>query len=481
MNSRNTHRHASSSRSAPSPSQHRSPSISDLDWDLYHRMLVKRNIKQNARRWYVFRVEALLKVVSHESVSSLTADDVSDFLQNLGRNRSLSDWQVLQAIDAIQILCVDVLDRNRFSSVNWDDFRLGAQTIDTNHATLAREVVKSADGEQTFQQRPAGNLAEVFAEYQEEMEAFRVEIRARQYSIRTEQSYEQWVLRLLARHRGKAAAELAGSHIKVFINDLVVRGNVSASTRNQALSAFLFFYRHVLGKEPEQIGEIAHAKRPKRLPVVLTRDETHALLGQLQDTTWLVAALLYGSGLRLMECLRLRIMDVDFGYGQITVRHGKGGKDRIVPLPERCREPLRQHMKSVKTQHERDLSQGYGEVFLPDALARKYPAAAREWRWQYVFPASRLSVDPRSGVTRRHHLHETGVQKMIRAATQRAVINKKVTVHTLRHSFATHLLERGQDIRTVQELLGHADVSTTMIYTHVLNTPGVTVRSPLDA
>jgi integron integrase len=317
-------------------------------------------------------------------------------------------------------------------------------------------------------------------QFQQEMESFLVEVRSRHYSIRTEQCYEQWILRLLARHRDIAASQLTGDNIKAFVNDLVVRGNVAASTRNQALSALLFFYRHVLNKNPDDLGDIVHAKRPKRLPVVLTRTETLALLDQLQGTTWLVAALLYGAGLRLMECVRLRVMDVDFGYGQITVRQGKGGKDRVVPLPKRCIEPLRLHLEEVRLLHDQDLALGCGEVFLPDALSRKYPAAAREWRWQYLFPSARMSVDPRSGQTRRHHLHETGVQKMIKVATQRAGINKKVTVHTLRHSFATHLLERGSDIRTVQELLGHADVSTTMIYTHVLNKPGVLVCSPLD-
>lgn len=320
----------------------------------------------------------------------------------------------------------------------------------------------------------------MFAQFQQDMERFLVELRSRQYSIRTEQSYEQWILRLLARHRDIVPSQLTGDHIKAFINDLVIRGNVSASTRNQALSALLFFYRHVLDKNPDDLGDIAHAKRPKRLPVVLTRTETLALLDQIQGTTWLVAALLYGAGLRLMECVRLRVMDVDFGYGQIRVRQGKGGKDRVVPLPQSCIVPLKQHLEEVRSQHNKDVEMGLGEVFLPDALSRKYPAAAREWRWQYLFPSSRLSVDPRSGQTRRHHLHETGVQKMIKVAAQRAGINKKVTVHTLRHSFATHLLERGSDIRTVQELLGHADVSTTMIYTHVLNKGGQGVRSPLD-
>lgn len=456
-------------------------SLSELNWDIYRKKLTERNIKQNTQRWYVLRVEALLKTNPDKSLADITADDVRKFLQSLTQNSSFKDWQVLQAIDAIQILCAEVLDRKSLSSLNWDDFRLGVKTIDTSHATLAREAVSGSDGKPTYYvMAHKGDLAEVFTQYRIEMEAFLVELRSRHYSIRTEQSYEQWILRLLARHRDKSAQELTGENIKAFVNDIVVRGNVSASTRNQALCALLFFYRHVLNKNTDDLGDIALAKRPKRLPVVLTKEEVHRVLGQLEGTTWLVAALLYGAGLRLMECVRLRVMDVDFGYGQITVRHGKGGKDRIVPLPERCIAPLRKQLDEVNTLHEKDMAQGFGEVFLPDALARKYPSAARERRWQYLFPAARLSVDPRSGKTRRHHLHETGVQKMIKVATERAGIDKKVTVHTLRHSFATHLLERGYDIRTVQELLGHSDVSTTMIYTHVLNKPGVAVRSPLD-
>ena len=470
---------------AHSPSHQRPPnsdirSIAELDWDLYHQKLLSHNIKQNAKRWYAFRVESLLKTYPGKRLAELQAQDVGNFLQTTMSNPALKDWQALQVIDAIQILCTEVLDRNRFASVPWDDYRLGVKTIEPTHATLARESVTGPDGGPRFVKPREGRMAEVFAQFRPEMERFLVEIRARNYSIRTEQSYEQWILRLLSRHRDMKAQQLGGLHIKAFVDDLVVRRNVSASTRNQALSALLFFYQHVLQKDTGDLGDIAHAKRPKRLPVVLTRAETLALLNGLHGTTWLVAALLYGAGLRLMECVRLRVMDIDFGYGQITVRQGKGGKDRIVPLPGRCVEPLREHLVAVKVLHEEDIAAGHGEVFLPDALARKYPGAPREWRWQYVFPSSRLSVDPRTGITRRHHLHETGVQKMIKTASQRADIDKRVSVHALRHSFATHLLEDGYDIRTVQELLVHADVSTTMIYTHVLNRGGPGVVSPLD-
>lgn len=459
----------------------RSSLIDQVNWDLYRQCLATANIKQNAQRWYVIRAESFLKALPCRTMAEIAENHVIEFFDNVVSNSHLNDWQVLQTIDAIQILCTKVIDGNRFSAINWSDFRLGVKSLDSSHPTLAREAVTDADGKLRYVVPPKGELAVVFEEYRSDMEAFLVEIRARNYSIRTEQSYEQWLLRFLAKYRGTPLTKLGHEQIREFINNLVIRGNVSASTRNQALGALLFLFREVLKREPEHLEGLALAKRPKHLPVVLTQEESQRLLSYLEGTTWLVAALLYGAGLRLMECVRLRVMDVDFGYKQITVRRGKGGKDRIVPLPERCIEPLRVQLDKARELHHQDLEKGFGEVFLPDALARKYPAAAREWRWQYLFPSSRLSVDPRSGLTRRHHLHETSVQKMIKRATQKAEINKKVTVHTLRHSFATHLLENGYDIRTVQELLGHADVSTTMIYTHVLNKPGVSVRSPLDS
>jgi integron integrase len=253
------------------------------------------------------------------------------------------------------------------------------------------------------------------------------------------------------------------------------------STQSQALNALVFYYTQALGVEVGELAEFARARRPRRLPVVLTRREVRALLDAMGGTRQLMARLLYGTGMRLMECVRLRVKDVDFGYLQITVRDGKGGKDRVVPLPEGLVAPLTQHLTGTRALFDDDRARGLGEVFLPDALARKYPNAARDWSWQFVFPSGRLSVGPRSGTTRRHHLHETGLQRSIRQACVVAGITKKVSTHCLRHSFATHLLEHGYDIRTVQELLGHADVSTTMIYTHVLNRGGRGVRSPLDS
>ena len=304
-------------------------------------------------------------------------------------------------------------------------------------------------------------------------------LRRKHYSYRTEQAYVDWLRRFIL-HGKRHPQEMGAQEIEAFLTHLAVHENVAASTQNQALQAILFLYREVLGREITQPIQALRARKPKRLPTVLTRPEVQTLLSYLSSTHLLIAQLLYGSGLRLMEGLRLRVKDLDFEYRTITVRDGKGEKDRITILPESLIESLSKHLEEVQRLHQQDLSQGYGAVYLPDALARKYPNAEREWGWQWVFPSSRLSPDPRAGVIRRHHLDPTSVQRAIREAARAAGIPKPVTPHTLRHSFATHLLESGYDIRTVQELLGHKDVRTTMIYTHVLQRGGLAVRSPLD-
>ena len=270
------------------------------------------------------------------------------------------------------------------------------------------------------------------------------------------------------------------AEVSKFLSHLAVEGKVSASTQNQALSALLFLYQEVLKQELDWINNVTRAKKPSHLPVVFTKEEAKAVLLRLEGTKWLMASLLYGAGLRLMECLGLRVKDIDFSYNQITVRDGKGGKDRLTMLPGSLKDPLKKHLEKVRILHEQDLKEGFGKVYLPFALAKKYPNAEREFAWQYLFPASNRSIDPRSGTERRHHIYETVLQKAVKAAVRAAGINKPASCHTFRHSFATHLLEDGYDIRTVQELLGHKDVSTTMIYTHVLNKGGKGVRSPLD-
>jgi integron integrase len=300
------------------------------------------------------------------------------------------------------------------------------------------------------------------------------------YSIRTEDAYVQWIKRFILFHGKRHPLEMGESEVEAFLNHLAVEGNVAASTQNQALSALLFLYKFVLDRPLRDRIDVLRAKRPRRLPVVLTRAEVRAILTQLDDHKHLMACLLYGSGLRLMECLRLRIKDVDFGQNHILVRDGKGQKDRVTLLPRSLIEPLESQIALVRRLHERDLGEGFGRVYLPHALAEKYPNADRQFGWQYLFPAPQRSIDPRTGIERRHHLGETALQKVIRGAVRRAGIVKPASCHSLRHSFATHLLEGGQDIRTVQELLGHKDVSTTMIYTHVLNQGPLGVRSPID-
>jgi integron integrase len=312
------------------------------------------------------------------------------------------------------------------------------------------------------------------------LEQIRDVMRLKHYSLRTERTYCDWIERFIRFHRMRHPAEMAEPEVGEFLTHLARVGDVSASTQNQALSALLFLYKGVLKQEIGWLKQVERAKKPARLPVVLSRDEVHKIFAHLHGTPGLMAGLLYGSGLRLMECVRLRVKDVDFAYARITVRDTKGGRDRVTMLPVNLTAPLQRHLQKAKAQHEQDLADGFGEVWLPDALARKYPNAAREWSWQFVFPSSRISVDPRSQVRRRHHIDESALQQAVKKAVRAATLTKPASCHTFRHSFATHLLENGYDIRTVQELLGHKDVSTTMIYTHVLNKPGIGVRSPLD-
>ena len=335
-----------------------------------------------------------------------------------------------------------------------------AQTVDVRPAPL-----------RLFADRPSPRL------YDRVVEVLRV----RHYNRRTEEAYVHWIRRYIQFHKHRHPRQLAESEVNRFLTHLAVKEHVAASTQNQALSAILFLYEHVLEKPLDRIEGVVRARSPKRLPVVLTVDEVSRVMLHLSGDKWLIAMLLYGGGLRLLEVLRLRVKDLDFERGEITVREGKGDKDRVTTMPLAVIRPLQEHLQRVQAIHQQDLADGYGRVELPHALNRKYPNANREWGWQFVFPQEHRWTNAQTGEQGRHHVHESLVQKAITQAARRAGLTKRVTSHTFRHSCATHLLADGYDIRTVQELLGHKDVRTIMIYTHVLNRGGRGVRSPADA
>jgi len=313
------------------------------------------------------------------------------------------------------------------------------------------------------------------------LDQLRDQIRLKQYSPRTEKTYINWVREYILHHNKRHPRDMGVDEINQFITHLVTDRKASASTQNQALSAILFLYRAVLRIDLDESAlAFTRPKRGKRVPVVLTPAEARVIIGHLRGPHKLMVQIMYGSGLRLMECLRLRIKDIDFGNRSLIVYDGKGGDDRFTMLPESIIAPLQEHLEQVRVIHQKDLAKGFGSVYMPFGLEKKYPSAHKQWIWQYAFPASNLFIDPETGITRRHHIHETALQKAIRDAARLAKVHKRVTPHTFRHSFATHLLQNGYDIRTVQELLGHKDVKTTMIYTHVLQRGGLAVRSPLD-
>jgi len=305
-------------------------------------------------------------------------------------------------------------------------------------------------------------------------------MRLRHYSIRTEDAYVQWIRRFIRFSGGRHPREMGSEEIIAFLSNLAIEGKVAAATQNQALNAISFLYRRVLNRELGDLGSMVRAKKGRRLPVVLTRSEVIGLLSRLDGVHRLAAGLMYGAGLRLMETVRLRAKDLDLERREIVIRNGKGGRDRVTVLPAQLVGPLRDQLARARAIHQADLTEGFGSVFMPDALARKFRGANREWPWQYVFPAAARSRDPRSGAMRRHHFGEGAIQRAVKRAVREAGLVKRASCHSLRHSFATHLLEGGYDIRTVQQLLGHRSVTTTMVYTHVLNRGGLAVRSPLD-
>jgi len=447
-------------------------------WDRYIQALSKFDVPEYQMRWYVIRAREYVKTNRDTPLRRQSPPDVNRYLEELGRKVRLEEWKFIQIVHALEILFREVVQCDWAEGFDWEYWRKAARTLAPDHATIKRE----SDSLSKRYQGKEDSLSdkEAVTAHKDILEKVRAEIRRRHYSIRTEETYVSWIQRYLVFHNQRAPADMGVDEVRSYLEYLAVKRQVSSSTQSQSLNALIFLYDQILQQPLGDIGEFDRPKRKRRLPVVMTRNEVNALLAQMSGVYGLMAGIMYGTGMRLMECIRLRVKDIDFGYAKITVRFGKGDKDRDVPLPERYTEKLQEHLRRVKEIHDKDSKQGFGEVYLPHALGRKYPNMAKEWGWQYVFPSSRLSADPRSGKIRRHHIHENGLQKAVKKAAQQAGLTKRVSCHTFRHSFATHLLEAGYDIRTVQELLGHADVSTTMIYTHVLNKPGVAVKSPAD-
>ncbi len=453
--------------------------LSGSDLKSYIDCLIQESVPAGQRSYYVKRVKQFIQVLGVNDPAVLQQNDIVALLTDLGRRTSLTDWQFSQFVDAVRIYLVVYLRIDEAERVDWSFWQWSSRALPEDHASTARETAPAELLRERIN-KGAGSLAGVRRRYEDLIVSFVTEIRVRGYAYRTEESYEQWVCRYIAYCGDKHPSDVGPEAVSRFLNDLVVNGNVSASTQNQALNALVFLYKHVLKLPIGQLDTFARSKRKQTVPVVLTRGEVRQVLAELDGWQRQAASLLYGTGMRVLECLTLRVKDIDFEYGRIQVCQAKGKKDRYVPLPQQLADGLKARIESVATLHQQDLAEGYGEVLMPEALARKYPNAARDLRWQFLFPSGRLSVDQRSGKVRRHHLHESSLQRAVKRAAQNAGITKRVGCHTFRHCFATHLLESRHDIRTVQELLGHADVSTTMIYTHVLNRPGLSVASPLD-
>jgi len=462
----------SSNRSEPKGSKN-TFSSEPSGWQRYRDALIKSGVKDTAHQWYVRNVKKFLACHAGVRIPEFSAKQIMLHLRELDERQFKDDWQHIQYIDSVQILFEQLSSADWVSKVPWDEFKSAAVTLDSNHPTLARET----DGLTPVLPKFSPTLS---IEKKDSLVALTQILRVKGYAIKTEQTYLLWVEQFLLQQKVANLEQINQQHVKSFLSGLVLRKNVAKSTQNVALSALVFYFKNILNRPLAEIEHFRSRKGPK-LPVVLTKEEIKVLLEQMSGTHLVMAQLMYGTGMRIMECIRLRIKDIDFSYENISIHDSKGGKSRRVPLPQRCYEHLQQQVSDATNQHKKDLQLGFGEVFLPNALARKYKSAATDTAWQYVFPSTKLSVDPRSGITRRHHMHESSLQRSIKKASRESRISKTISSHALRHSFATHLLEAGYDIRTVQELLGHSDVSTTMIYTHVMNKPGVVpVVSPLD-
>ena len=436
-------------------------------WVRYRDTLIECNIPESQVDEYVKWAEDFARSIKGKPLRERTISDIKNFISKLKKQKNINEDQVNLARKAIYILYYKHLKIALFSK---------REVKDGSEANDQRQVNNEYSGHNDFALRK-----EVEKTYCKLIEQIKKEIRYRHYSIRTEYTYIDWIVRYLSFSNGVSPEKLNAGDIRKYLDYLATTRNVAASTQNLALNAIVFLYTQVLKQEPGDFSDFYRAKRPKKLPVVLTKDEIDLLFEHLDGDMLLMAdGILYGAGLRIMECIRLRIKDIDFAQNSIVVRNGKGNKDRLTMLPKKYREQLREKIENSKKLFIEDLKNGSDGVYLWPGYERKNPGAKKDWIWQYVFPASNLSVDPRSNRVRRHHIDQSTLRKALKNAVRAAELSKEVTPHTLRHCFATHLLENGVDIRTVQELLGHADLETTTIYTHVLNRPGIPVLSPVD-
>ena len=442
-------------------------------WIRYTSTLKFFKIPESSIPWYRRHIEEFIKAHPDSRLREHNADSVSRWLETLARSNRITDWQYRQKVDALRLLFSHLLKLPWAASFDWDRWSFNAIPPGNDHPTVMRtyqmidKAIENADN----------TLGKKFPDLYRK---FLVAIRIPDYSINTERVYLGWINRFLHFLDQNDPGSKHETRVAAFLEYLTLKRNVAGATQAQALNALVFFYSRVLEQPLGEIGPFKRPKKPRRVPTVLSPSEITALFESIHGMNGLMIRLMYGTGMRVSECVGLRILDLDFDYRQIIIRASKGNKDRAVPMPTKLSQELRKQVNLVRATHEKDLEAGFGSVFLPGALSRKYPNAGKELRWQYLFPSTRLAQDPRSGVMRRHHIHQTVIWKSIKRASEKAGITKRVTSHTLRHSFATHLLESGADIRTVQELLGHADVSTTMIYTHVAGRGGQGATSPLD-
>jgi integron integrase len=432
----------------------------DRFWSNYLFILKNNGVPAKSIPWYRKHIEAYIKAHENHPLRLHTGQEIEQYLTTKGRLPGLKEWQFRQIADALRLLFNEFLCLQWSKSYDWYHWRAFARELEPDHPSLMR------DADTSLLVAPSSNqhIVHFRSQFSDTHLAFVKTIRVRQMAVRTEKTYEHWIACFLRFSDWRDINLLGISDIQNFLEYLAVSRKVSSSTQKVALNALVFLFREVMGRDVENILTYSRASSKQHIPTVLSPGEITQLLGEMTGRSKLMASLMYGTGMRVMECTRLRVQDIDFDYRQITVRESKGNKQRVVPLPEKLVPLLHTHLANVKAIHNGDLAAGYGEVLLPAAFARKIGTAAKSFTWQYVFPATRLAFDHRTGKTRRHHIHETSLQKAIRNAARKTQINKRVTSHTLRHSFATHLLESGKDIRLIQELLGHADISTTMIY-----------------